>query len=128
MDDDVQNEEEILDEQEQAEKVQAECDVHVREIALEEVREENLFVVRIELDVDEIEGVAMNGVLEVPMEIEQLTIVAETEKDLECRRTSQMGEIVVEMRVGTTRCIAERPLRSIVGQMRRVEIITRTRR
>ena len=71
---------------------------------------------------------AANVVLEVLIEVQQLTIVAETEKDLECRRTSEMGEIVVEMLVGTTRCIAERPLRSKVVQMRRGEIITRTRR
>ena len=52
MYDDVQDEEEILDEQQQAEKVKAECDVQVREIGLEEMGEENLFVVRVELDID----------------------------------------------------------------------------
>jgi hypothetical protein len=45
----------------------------------------------------------VNVVREILIEIQQLTVVAETEKDLECRRSGQMGEIVVEMLVGTAR-------------------------
>jgi hypothetical protein len=52
VDDDVEDEEEILDEQEKTEKVKGECEVEVGPIGLDEMREEDLFVVGVELNID----------------------------------------------------------------------------